>query len=583
MGFGVANSRTRAFRPPQRWVISQPAPRYHRVELNPLLRGMCDSEEQSRDANSESDREWSTEDCDRVEELPSTEGPTYAVFCTRNQLRYFYDNNGIPDGVYFYDSEYVVRVEAPSSGTPVDPLTAQLMSKLDDVPTLVGYFLQGSLLGGKRGKKKNHSEKKAPQHPKGKGAYGAPMAVSGSGGFSLRGFSNALKNAVKPLANSVTHAGLEAARGHALSAIAGTGAYKFEDETITNNLINNTTPTVGIRSSKSEEDSVVILGVAYIGNIFNNTSSALTGYTFPCNPGLPSFCPHLSENASYTTYMFEQLCFIFQSDISSTYGSLGNVLAYSNMNPFEAPATSTFEITNTHGGEMCRADQHLIIGVECDDHKTGRQRGLLIRRTGVDPDTIGQYDYCSFNIYTFNIPTGVVPNGGTVGRVYAYYKVRMFERRLAAFLGKQIRYDGFAATTGLSSSTFVGANQVADTSNNGGSTTLGINTMVFGNYLVGTFEVTLYVIGVGFSSLPSNPSPAGQVRLLTMANGATAITTGNSTNFVQKCWVILTPAVTNGGNTLTFIPGSFGATSITFSCITIRQAQPLYASAAYLN
>ena len=507
-----------------------------------------------------------------------------AVLCQRNQLTALYKAGAVLPGLYFYDQEYVVGVATVPPGTPVDVLTETYCYMLDDVPAKTGYFLSGSIVGGKK-KKKQHEQGSKKKQLKGKGAYGAPAAIAGNGGYNLgkliSGGFKSLSSSLKPVAKAALHAGTNAAVDAMKSRIVGAGSYHVVDETVMNSLINNTTPTVGIYGSSNESESVTMWGVAYMGKIYNNTSASLTGYSFPVNPGMASLCPHLSQAANFNSYRWEQLVFFTQSDVCSTQGSLGLVMAYADMDPSAAPYTDEFSIENYAGGKSARVDQHLMVGVECDPSKTGAPVRKLVRHTGVASGSIINYDYAVFNIYTSNIPAAVVPNGGDVARLYMWYRVKFYEHKLVGYTGLNYRRDAFTIGT-----TNVGAiwstSFAEDTYNNIGCTVKTNNILTLANNMVGTFRIRTLVNGTTFANTPSGFSATGNVQFLVLSNGLAYVSNASSVQMFTECVVRATPASTDGGNTVSLSTGTFTAATIARSSLLIEMCSPHAQGQSYI-
>jgi len=532
-----------------------------------------DSAAQSNDAE-----DWE-EDCDfdapqsNTQQTLKRTTPTandYYVCCQRNQLTDYYIN--LPFGVFFYDLEFVVKVSYVPDGVTVAQASELYIRTLEDYNNSNGYFYKGGILGGTR-KKKRQEQK--PKKLTGGGAYSAPqrISMSGAGAYNVgkamkRGLASIKKESLTIAKSAVKTAIKE---GVARS-IQGAGSY-----TVPNQLVNNNYPTSEILSSRDESDSRVITGVEYFGDVFNNTGSILSGVAFPMNPGL--MLPKLQQlAANYISYELKQLVFMFKSDVVSTGGSLGEILMYFSMNPDSPSASSKLEILDYHGGMSARVDQDCMLGVECDAAKTQKPSRLYIRTTGVT-GAITTYDYGNLNVYTYNVSPSVVANGTVVGRLYAYYTIKLCEPVLGTYLGNTIRQDDFVCDVNATYSGFFYSTTLLQSGiyNNAGGTFYTNNVYTFGDNTVGSFRLTCVFYGTTFANAPTGITTSGNIVILSDVGASldAASVIVASTTFVVLCYDLrVTAASTARGNYITFVPGSFTAGTLYNTSFQLTQVNP---------
>jgi len=519
---------------------------------------------------------------------------TYVVTCQRNQLYDLYMASSLGDGLFFYDQEYVVRVEACPDDVSPDVMTQTLAMKLQDVPTLVGYFINGSLRGGRKRNifAKGFSEMKKLAQPLVK-EVGRDMAavlkkhataevakLVGSGAYEARGphYAKNLKKRLKRKLRKEEHE-VKGRGAYGSATFTGGGSYTvYDDDPMLNQLVNNHNPSGHVMSVEDESDGLVITGCEYIADVYNNTSANIVQTSYPDNPGLPAVFSKCSQYANFERYYDIQKVWMLKSDIVYTGGSPGEWLGLYNYNPAQSIPNSKSVMLDYHGAVCGRADQDLVIGVECQKNKIGRLDGFLVRSTGIGPNlSIQLYDPGAFVVATNSIPSAAVPNGGIVGRLYCYYKIRFFAPVLNSAIGYLNRIDQFQTASGLTQAILLNTGMTASAYNCAGSSITANNVLTLGNNLNGIYRVALTCSGTTFANTPTGFTLGGNV-LNYSAEGptlaATNINIASSTALYLEEIVEVLPASTNGGNSITVSLGSFTAATVTASSITIEQINP---------
>ena len=425
--------------------------------------------------------------------------------------------------------------------------------------------------------------KKGLKRIRGKGAYGAPAVnYAGKGAFLPKSVTSGLKNMLKQGAKAALKQGAkELARG----AMTGMGSYQSamstfpaDSATVTNHLVNNVKPYYKFVPSDNESEGGTLHFWEYVGDVFCDTTNVLNVVSIPFQPALPLGPMRRScqTACNYETYEVEQLIFHFQSNVFSTEGSIGEVGMLFDHNAGDPTIwDSRFAIMEYGGSVMVKTNQNAICGVECDPKKHLKATRYYTRTNGVtNGQDIKTYDFGILNLITYNIPAAVVPDDGLVGRVYVQGTIRLGNPKVCSALGWLALIDQFTSTAGCSQSNYSGSNQyVATTNNAGGSFTT--RTYTFSNSANGTFRVTLQLAGTTFAGSQGTPVLTGNVSYSGYEiNGQSVIFVANSTSAVLIATVRVAPALTNGGNTITFTVGGFTAATVTSTLMQVTMINP---------
>jgi hypothetical protein len=525
------------------------------------------------------------------------DGGSAGVLCQRNQFTDMYYANQVGPGLYFYDQEYVTQVDVVAPGVEVEPLTELLVAKLADVPSLVGYFSQALIVGGRKKKKsvggvnlqqmegkltKALSRLEHLTHLQGKGKVKLPGFVKNIGHAMApagKQLVRAAKSAVKEELGRAIQKGLAGAGAYGAPMMLGNGSYSPEGQMEVNGLINNTTPSSRIISATHEGENLRVKGFEFVSDIYNSTTnnSALAGVVLFCNPGLSSAFAKLCQLANYVKYRFRQLVLLFKSDVQSIGGNIGEVIIVFNYNPGTSLPNSKVALLDYHGAVAGRCDRDIMSGVECDNAKSGNTEALLLRSAGISSSqSIQLFDFGTINVYTNGISSSIVANGGLVGRFYIYYDVECYTPRLNSYLGYLNRFGQYTADTGLSAANWFGAAATPAAGNNDGGTAYSLVYQA-GNNLNGRYLVQVQLQGTVFANTPSQPTLAGNMAYVNAVGPALAspyVVVATSTACILYFVIDVTPAVTSGGNYIQFVQGAFTATTLTYAALAIQQMSP---------
>lgn len=496
----------------------------------------------------------------------------YTWVCDVGQLRASYET--MPFGVYFVDYGYVLRVSGVSGPFPVFQFTDINIANIDAREHVTGFYIKGGVVGGRRksGASQNQqhqggSNKKKKKRMRikkvkvnGGGAYGAPVSVQGSGKMSIRSIAKTVgKSRVSRRIGSAVVTSL-------LKGVQGQGNFTVPtSDPVCSVLVNNKYPMSHLVTSSNEANSALIKAVEYIGDIYNDTSKTLSGTQFFMNPGLAMFKLLSQTAANYTTYRPIQILVVFKSEVYSMRGSLGKILIYGEYNPNLPPLLDRFAIIDYHGAVACRCDEDCIMGIECDPSKTARMQNLLIRTTGVPAGTLSLYDFCTLNVYTDSIPADVVANGGSVGRLYVYYTVELFEYKLGTYLGVGIQQDVFRISN-VTSPIIWNPPSLTGVRNNIGTTITATNQLTWPPRCSGMFMVyTVLNTSGGFTGSSVTYTYSGNIVPSNnngWATNTSEITVISTANLVSVVYVNVTPATSSLGNRITLnFTGSYTGTA----------------------
>lgn len=179
-------------------------------------------------------------------------------------------------------------------------------------------------------------------------------------------------------------------------------------------------------------------------------STSFSLQTFKINPGIEESFPWLSQVAqNYEEYELHQLAYSFQSTVTDSVSSTGNVgslimcTQYNNLAP---KLINERAMELTAGSCSDRITNSMVQAVECDPAKLSGPRGKYVRSgalpVGAD---LNSYDHGILNIATNGLPATYA--GQQVGKLYVAYKVVLRKPKIAVSAGDSIDQDVFVQPT----------------------------------------------------------------------------------------------------------------------------------------
>ena len=100
--------------------------------------------------------------------------------------------------------------------------------------------------------------------------------------------------------------------------------------------------------------------------------------------------------------------------------------------------------------------------------------------------------------------------------------------------------------------------------------------------MVGTYRIRTLVNGTTFANTPAGFSATGNVQFLVLSNGLAYVSNASSVQMFTECVVRVTPASTDGGNTVSLSTGTFTAATITRSSLLIEMCSPHAQGQSYI-
>lgn len=191
-----------------------------------------------------------------------------------------------------------------------------------------------------------------------------------------------------------------------------------------------------------------------------NPSVAFTKFAYPLQPGYGKTFPWLSQIAAqYEEYKIHALVFEYRSLCSdsvvatSTSLGMGSVVLGTNYNPTKNPFVDKRSMENYEG---CTAKKPSVGNIHVVDVKKASTAipGLKWIRTGPPgPDEdLRLYDAGVFTLATVGIPTGAVPNEGTIGELWVAYSIEFFKPKFLSGIGANLITDHYSIPLGWSGS-----------------------------------------------------------------------------------------------------------------------------------
>lgn len=230
--------------------------------------------------------------------------------------------------------------------------------------------------------------------------------------------------------NPVLGAGLGAAVGHGLGWITGTGDYRTNFKTISNNAV--------IAPSFAKDDSVIVCHREYLSDVVagTGTPTAFKATTYPLNPGNPDTFPWLAGIAA-NYEEFEILGMVFEyistsgASVASSNTALGAVIMATEYDPTKPVFSNKMAMENYSFAISCRPSESMMHAVECAKTRTPVKQ--LYVRTGapVANTDLRWTDFGNFVVATQGTPAA----SAILGELWCTYKIKLIKPRLPITLG----------------------------------------------------------------------------------------------------------------------------------------------------
>lgn len=333
---------------------------------------------------------------------------------------------------------------------------------------------------------------------RGKGAYGVSRAraLYGRGGYYDSNFVKGMNKYVpKGTFSSIGKAvggPLGGLAGHALSALAGFGAYKIKSNSVM--LDEGVSPP----SMHSTNSAMRVRHREYVCDIVSSSSAnTFTNLSFPIQPGLPTAYPWLSAIASQyqehkplgIVYEFKTLSATAISSATNT--TMGGIIMATDYNAINAAFVNKQQMDNTEYTTSGPVWQSFFHPIECDP-RTNPISSLYVR-PGAAPSgsDLRLYDLGLFQIASF----GVQGTSVVLGELWVTYEWQFDKPISTSALGQDVLSDHFQLTS-VTNAAPLGATQTSPVAGSsiGGSHTGTVYSFP-AVFQEGTYMVNYHVVG----------------------------------------------------------------------------------------
>lgn len=276
----------------------------------------------------------------------------------------------------------------------------------------------------------------------------------GQGRYGLGRLARGAFNAIS--ANEKKHhtLGRAALRMSGLGMYTGAGAY--EDEPVSNSLVNNG-GLLGVPEFSQAGDETGAISIShreYIADLYGPTTS-FNIQSFALNPGLEQSFPWLSQIAcNYEEYELHQCIYTYRSTTSdhgsTNSGQVGTIIMATGYNPSAAPFKGKQTMMEYDGAMSGKITADMIHGVECDNEKlSGTAHKYIRTKPVVSGQDLKEYDHGLFQVATANSPADFA--NAAIGELWVSYTVTLRKPKLYSNIGLNISQDIFIQPTPSSS------------------------------------------------------------------------------------------------------------------------------------
>ena len=339
--------------------------------------------------------------------------------------------------------------------------------------------------------------------------------------------------------------------GNGVSKIFGLGAYQLSQNTVYQDMVQNTVPVM-----HSTSESVIFRHREYIGDVFSTT--AFTTTTYNVNPGLSSTFPYLCSIAqNFQEYKFRGLVFEFKSTsadaLNSTNTALGQVILAAQYRADASAFVNKEQMLNEMWSVSTKPSNNVLLPIECDPKEN--PFAIQYTRSGSVPSGQDEklYDLCNLVIGTYGSQAAA-----NVGELWATYEIELLKPQATSMLGLNTPSYHAYASSGVSTSAYFGSSATNTVAFDNIGITIDADGIIFPIGSVGKYWVC--VTYSGSSATLVNPTIATDANCTASYNWLGAGTSYNVTSSGAGTKMILNTVIVKTDNTVTAQVSFSGAT-----------------------
>lgn len=278
------------------------------------------------------------------------------------------------------------------------------------------------------------------------------------------------------------------------------------------------TKSLGTRSIPSIQSNGSVTHIRH-SEFFASVTSLSDAYavqSYPCNPGVASLFPWLSQVAQrYETYKFRELTFILRTRAAATQvGTVGLVFDFDAND--DAPSSQMMALSYHDKS----ADAPWMLQTLKLDLAQGDKLPTRYTRPGLPASN---YDLKTYDLGALHVFTDGVAASANLGLLEVYYSVDLYTPQIQDGIGGRS-----SATAGLNATHLVGTDLSSDTEALLPFDVTDSGTLTFNQSFEGTifFDIVGTVLSADFAPVVSASGAAAQIGFQIVNAGATTVVGG---------------------------------------------------------